>query len=73
VRGRDRVRKMILEVYETMLDEAYYDRVKGEVVATKDYFALGVEQGEVLRDARMQKRLDFATLIRRLHRTENRC
>jgi len=72
VRGKNRIREIMLEVFKTMWNEAYYDKVKGEVIATNEYFLLGVEQGEVLKDSKVLRQFDFDSLIRKLYETKGR-
>jgi len=65
MRGNDRIKRMITESFHQLWSESHYDKIKGEVVATKESFLLSVSQGEVLRDSRNQRRFDLNDIIER--------
>ena len=72
MRGSHQVRKIMLEVFRKMWNEACYDREKGEVIAREECFILGIDQGEVLRDSRNYRQFDFEEIMKRWYSNENR-
>ena len=72
MRGSNRIRQTMSDLFRQMWNETYYDRQKGEVVATKEYFALGIEQGEVLKDSRNCRQFDLNETMRKWYQAKQK-
>jgi len=60
------------DLFGQMWNETYYDRQKGEIVSTKEYFALSIEQGEVLKDSRNCRQFDVNETIKKWYDHKDR-